>query len=248
MLVSLRDFSTGDIPISLFTADIAFAAYRHLRPSIILLDPSTTSVISHLLSIGLSALSAIRKHLSSAPAHSPYIGEPFQSPWWSLVSVPFHYILILLSVDPPDYLSQVPQTLQTLQEVAERFDTHMTREAVHDANMLITLLHNRKEGDVHLLKEALSRAERPKRTWNGRSRPREGASEPASNTEIGAEHSSLHIATHQPGYDDRNTFENTNGDDMPQGNLAGLVPSTDQLLSESMNLDWDAVFDNMEWC
>lgn len=44
MLVSLRYFATGEIPISLFAADIAFAAYRHLRPSIILLDPSTSSV------------------------------------------------------------------------------------------------------------------------------------------------------------------------------------------------------------
>ena len=68
----------------------------------------------------------------------------------------FHFILILLSLDTAESLTQVSLALHTLQAVAAVFDTHLTREAVHNATMLIRMSQNRKERDVKFLRDALN--------------------------------------------------------------------------------------------
>jgi hypothetical protein len=137
----------------LLQAGIAFSAYRRLRlvgcrnPS--LLDTSD-SMLSRLTSIGKKALEMIEDELASSRSN----GTPPQ-PWWGLVALPFHYVLILLSQEDNDCLALIPNALKTLKNVAACFDNRLVREAVETANALIKLSIQSKERGVKLLREAL---------------------------------------------------------------------------------------------
>ena len=160
MLESIGQLTASEIPASLFRADLAFAVYRHLRAmrtSIAFTASDTDPTIARLLSIGSEALEAIRNYLAKSSPSSPLSeGASSVSPWWSLISIPFHFTLILLSLDTPKSLGKVSRALHTLEAVAAVFNTHLTREAVQNATMLIRLSQNRKERDVKALKDALS--------------------------------------------------------------------------------------------
>ena len=130
MLEVLGCLTESEVPASLFRADLAFAAYRHLqamRTSCTFPDTNRDQMISH------PPPSPLSEAASSVP------------PWWSLVSILFHFILILLSLDIPESLDQVSRAFGTLQAVAAIFDSHLTREAIQNATMLIRLSHNGKE-------------------------------------------------------------------------------------------------------
>ncbi len=128
-----------------------------MRTSCTFPDTITDPTISHLLAIGAGALKALQDHLSK-PSPPPPLSEGASSvpPWWSLISIPFHFILILLSLDTPESLNQVSRAFSTLQAVAVVFDSQLTREATQNATMLIRLSQNRKERDVKTLRDALS--------------------------------------------------------------------------------------------
>lgn len=162
MLETLARLTASEVPVSLFCADLAFAAYRRLRAMrspITLTTSSVDPTIAHLLSVGSGALKPIHDHLSKSSPPSEDASSV--TPWGSLISIPFHFILILLSLDTPESLSRVSSALQTLQAVAAVFNTHLTRDAVQSATMLIRLSQNRKERDVQALRDALNKVSRP---------------------------------------------------------------------------------------
>lgn len=72
-------------------------------------------------------------------------------PWWTVISVPFQLLCVLLAVDSRESLGYVAQTMSVLEEVGRSFNTHMTREAVGCASLLIKLSRRRKEDDLKSL-------------------------------------------------------------------------------------------------
>jgi hypothetical protein len=251
MLESLSDFTTAETPVSLFCADLAFAAYRHLRPMRNFITSTTSSAdptISHLLSISSAALKAIHDHLSKPSAPSPHSTDVSSvTPWWSLVSIPFHFILILLSLDTPESLSQVSSTLHTLQVVAAVFDTHLTREAVQNATMLIRLAQSRKERDVKALREALSEnLETHETSLTGLGPSGGDAVVGPERIEIGGLNSSTSAQQRQQqqlggkGVGESFNF-GTDLSGLCTGNLEGLI------IPDSLAMDWDAIFENQDW-
>jgi hypothetical protein len=254
MLESLSVFTTAETPVSLFCADLAFAAYRHLRPMrnfITSITSFTDPTISHLLSIGSEALKAIHDQLSKPPPPPPSPHSTDVSsvtPWWSLISIPFHFILILLSLDTPESLSQVSRALHTLQAVAAVFDTHLTREAVQNATMLIRLAQSRKERDVKALREALSEISGTHETSLIRLGPSGG------DVVVGPERIEIDGLNRSTSVQQQRQQQQQGGKEVAEsfnfgtdlsglcaGNLEGLV------IPDSLAMDWDAIFENPDW-
>ena len=255
MLESIKASSTMKVPLCFFAADVAFAAYRHLRPFIAPCASNVDATISNILSIGSAALLTIHEHLTCAPPLSHSLQSQSIVPWWSLISIPFHYILILLSLDTQDCLTQISHALQTLQEVASVFDTHLTREAVQNATILIRLSQSRKEADAQLLRQALNEVGQTKSTSKDQAhlvhvRDAERASTPTAGfTDMGGSgQNSQPIEQHE---DSHKTTENTNGamglNGYTNGSFIDLGINADQLLSDSLALDWNALFENLDW-
>ena len=149
MLDSIAGLTAEDASSVFMCTDTAFAAYRHLRPTLNIRIASSSEVdptVSHVLNLGYKALEVIRGHLS----------QPSPAPWWSLISIPFQFVLILLSLDSTESLSQIANALEILTEVAAQFDTHLTREAVQNAKTLIRLSQDRKERDARILRNAIT--------------------------------------------------------------------------------------------
>jgi hypothetical protein len=258
MLESLSAFTTTETPVSLFCADLAFAAYRHLRPMRNFITSITSfadPTISHLLSIGSEALKAIHDQLSKPSPSSPHSTDVSSvTPWWSLISIPFHFILILLSLDTPESLSQVSRALHTLQVVAAVFDTHLTREAVQNATMLIRLAQSRKKRDVKALREALSEISGTHETNLIGLGPSGGdAVVGPERIEIDGLNRSTSVQQQQQRRQQqqqqqqggKGVAESFNfGTDLSglcTGNLEGLI------IPDSLAMDWDAIFENPDW-
>jgi hypothetical protein len=243
MLDSLKAFTSAEVPISLFCADLAFAAYRHLRLTRNFVTSGNSSAdlaISHLLSIGTVALKAINDHLNDlSPPHSLHSPDrPAVTPWWSLVSVPFHFTLIALSLDTEQSLGHVSCTLRVLQAVVAVFDTHLTREAVQNAVTLVRFAQHRKERDISALSGALDGIpgiSQPSMSDLGAS----GGGGVVEMNQIASDGSNIASTQQQPTGTTAvgNLNFEPNSMDMWSGNLNGLM------IPDSMSFDWDALFE-----
>ncbi|RAL66772.1 hypothetical protein DID88_007555 [Monilinia fructigena] len=102
-----------------------------------------------------SVLSTIMVVLRNAFAESRIMSEK-RLPWWNLVSVPFNTICLLLSIDTRQSISHLPAAIDTLETVSKSWDTHLSREALQTAQMLINRFVETKREDQELL-ESLHR-------------------------------------------------------------------------------------------
>jgi hypothetical protein len=250
MLESLAAFTTAEIPVLFFSADLAFAAYRHLGPmrnvTITSANSLTEPSISHLLSIGSTALKGIHDQLSKPSPTSPSSAHgSCVTPWWSLVSIPFHFILILLSLDTPESLSKVAHALHTLQAVTAVFDTHLTREALQNATMLIRLAQTRKERDAKALGEAISKISGTHEVnLAGFGSPSGGTGARPEQIQIDGLNRSTSVQQ-QPQLGIRGDAVGFNSG----ADLSGLYAENleDLIIPDSLALDWNAILENPDW-
>jgi hypothetical protein len=148
-------------PLTLLKADIAFCLYRrlrslHARASI---SAETTALI---ISIGISALPAVTSLARQ------------RLPWWTVISVPFQLVCVLLAIDSRESLSHIARAMDTLESVGRQWDTHMAREAVGCAGLLVKLSRRRKEEDLRYLESSMPKTSGP----HGPVEPSETADEP----------------------------------------------------------------------
>ncbi|ESZ93256.1 hypothetical protein SBOR_6356 [Sclerotinia borealis F-4128] len=78
-------------------------------------------------------------------------------PWWNVISVPFNAICLLLSINTRQSISHFPDAISTLETVSNLWDTHLSREALQTAQMLVNRFIEMKREDQVLL-ETLHRA------------------------------------------------------------------------------------------
>ncbi|MCJ1444515.1 MAG: hypothetical protein MMC23_005017 [Stictis urceolatum] len=116
----------------LLKTDFVLAVYRRLRLLNTILPQSGTVAIADL---GQNALRAAQV----------LIGQ--SRPWWTLANTSFQLLCALLALDTPQTLAIVRDTLDVLESVKERWNTHGTREALNTARSLIDMvIHRKKEG------------------------------------------------------------------------------------------------------
>jgi hypothetical protein len=147
-LDALNQISIESEPLTLLKADIAFCLYRrlrslHARASV---SAETTALV---ISIGISALPTVTNLARQ------------RLPWWTIISVPFQLVCVLLAIDSRESLSHVAQAMNTLESVGKHWDTHMAREAVGCAGLLVKLSRRRKEEDLRYLESSMPRSSGP---------------------------------------------------------------------------------------
>lgn len=103
-----------------------------------------------------SVLSTIMMVLRNAFAESRNLSEK-RLPWWNVVSVPFNTICLLLSINTRQSISHLPGAMDTLETVSKLWDTHLSREALQTAQMLVNRFAEMKREDQVVL-ESLHRA------------------------------------------------------------------------------------------
>jgi hypothetical protein len=78
------------------------------------------------------------------------------SKWWSIISVPFHSVGVLIAMDVPPSMGLLLHAMETLKTVVESYDTHLAREALQTAQKLVQGCWEKKLADVTWLAQALA--------------------------------------------------------------------------------------------
>lgn len=147
-LDALEQISIESEPLTLLKADITFCLYRRLR-SLRARASVSTEITALVISIGISALPTVTSLATQ------------RLPWWTIISVPFQLVCVLLAIDSRESLSHVAQAMSTLESVGRHWDTHMAREAVGCAGLLVKLSRRRKEEDLKCLESSMPRTSGP---------------------------------------------------------------------------------------
>ena len=79
-----------------------------------------------------------------------------RQPWWKVISTPFQFLCILLSIDSLESLKLIPQALRALLQVNEIFNTSRTKETYETAQLLVQIAQQKKEKELSHLREGLS--------------------------------------------------------------------------------------------
>lgn len=79
------------------------------------------------------------------------------SPWHHVANVPFQAICLLLAIDSRASLALLDEAMDTLQLVANTWNSAVMREAYNTAYLLILLHQRRKEEDAKALRDVLSK-------------------------------------------------------------------------------------------
>ena len=135
-LTKIEELSTDSSFITLLKADLAFAIYRRLW-LMSLTDAKDRAEV--VIGIGKGALTASAKLLET------------KTSWWNVVHAPFQFLCVILAVGTPRSLYHVQEVTALLQNIAQVYDTHMTREAYSQATALIAMCKQRKEKELNAL-------------------------------------------------------------------------------------------------
>ena len=127
--------------ITLVRGDIACLLYRRL--SLLNVRP-TEQTAKQILSLGQKGTQAA---CTLALA---------KQPWWKVISTPFQFLCVLLSIDSLESLKMVSDTLRVLLQINEMFATQRTREAYETAQLLIQIASQRKEKELGCLRDGLA--------------------------------------------------------------------------------------------
>ena len=127
--------------IALVRGDVACLLYRRLSLMNVRLSDDTAKQILSLGQKGTEAACTLAVE---------------RLPWWKVISTPFQFLCVLLSVDTPESLKLIPQALRTLLQVNEVFGTQRTKESYETAQLLVQIAQQKKEKELNYLKEGLS--------------------------------------------------------------------------------------------
>jgi Fungal specific transcription factor domain len=142
----LAGFDSSSDEITLFKADLAFGIYRRMRMKQTSGHSIPADTIALIIDLGLEAL----------PSSSALAARKL--PWWTVISVPFQLVCILLAIDSRNSLSHVARAMAALEEVGKYWDTHMIREAIGSAGLLVKLSRKRKEEDMKWLDDGMPKS------------------------------------------------------------------------------------------
>ncbi|KAH8593984.1 fungal-specific transcription factor domain-containing protein [Bisporella sp. PMI_857] len=80
-------------------------------------------------------------------------------PWWNMVSMPFHSICVLLSIGSPESLGMVPLALKALKNTTALYNTHLSREALGTALLLVQGARDKRTREINSLDQGLSQVD-----------------------------------------------------------------------------------------
>lgn len=116
-------------------ADLALGIYRRLR----FLNPEPQQAQNdRVIAAGTAALPAARRLCSR------------NQPWWNVVGTVFQFACALLVMDTPASCEKLLETMDTLGTIVGHLNTHLAKEALSTARLLVhaSLNKKRKEADI----------------------------------------------------------------------------------------------------
>ena len=135
-LVQLSNLPDIQAPFMLLKADVCLILCRRLWAKSIKLSSDQID----------SILSILRKALVQARALSE-----LHRPWWNVLSVPFQTVCLLLSINSDSSIGMLSEAIDTLKAVSLLYDTHLAREALDVAKILIGQSAERKRQHLAML-------------------------------------------------------------------------------------------------
>lgn len=171
LMNSLRQVSeiTPTHPMLRMTkADVSFCFFRRLRQHGLNIP---TNIVEILLSVGEQALEAATELIQGA------------RPWWNILGAVFQYTCVLLALDTPNALSHVPGSMSVLETIVKALDTHLAREALATARVLVRAAMAKKRRELAFLEQAMN--ENNEATENAATDPRNEIFTPQEMTDLG---------------------------------------------------------------
>ena len=129
----------GDyVYIRLVRGDLACLIYRRLT---LMHAHLSEPILSAVLALGADGIEAAKTLASD------------HQPWWKVISTPFQFLCVLLSMDTLESLKHVPAALRALLHINDIFATQRTREAYEAAQFLVQIAQQKKERELDCLRE-----------------------------------------------------------------------------------------------
>lgn len=125
--------------ISLTRGDLCFCFYRRLRQHRIDIPPN---YIQKIIDIGEESLKSAVQFAKD------------RRPYWPVLGSVFQFACVLLALDTQSSLSRVANAFRSLEEVVANIDTHMSREALATARLLLRDAMCKKKRELALLEAA----------------------------------------------------------------------------------------------
>ena len=228
-LSAINALETDSNEIILFKADLAFCIYRRLRLSQGTGAGVSNAAASLVIQIGLDALSA------SSDLAAQHL------PWWTVISVPFQLLCVLLAIDSRESLSHVGEAMGALEEVGRCWDTHLVREAVGSASFLVKLSRKRKEEDIRQLGNSMPKNSGPHGHLGDTSNQRT-ANYNKKTLDVGD------MAMPEPGPTSEGQSASVQGIAMPEN--IGWIDCSDgeePPLPDNFAIDWNSFFNTLDW-
>ncbi|KAL0257586.1 hypothetical protein SLS55_008400 [Diplodia seriata] len=167
-LHQLAGIASGHPMLRLTKADVSFCFFRRLRQLGVNIP---TNAVDVLLGIGDEATGAADE----------LIGQ--KQSWWNILGAIFQYTCVLLALDTQSSLARLHRALSTLEAIAGAFDTHLAKEALVTARVLVKAAMAKKREELAFLEEAVgNHNEIP---GNAQPNPRNDTATPQELTDLG---------------------------------------------------------------
>ena len=122
--------------LTLVRADLVLSIYRKLR---VLESGFSQKANEQVIAAGVAALSAARRLASQ------------DQPWWNVIGAVFQFTCALLAMDTPESYETLSETVDSLEFLVGRFNTHLAKEALSTAKHLVRASLERKRKGVATL-------------------------------------------------------------------------------------------------
>ncbi|KAJ6083923.1 hypothetical protein N7486_010723 [Penicillium sp. IBT 16267x] len=142
-LEKLVDTTVDHDFLILLRADLALGIYRRLR----VMDPSLRQGQNdRVIAAGTAAMSAARRLASQG------------LPWWNVVGTIFQFACSLLVMDTVASCEKLSETMETLELIVDRFDTHLAKEALCTARQLVKSSLDKKRKGMEALERIVGKS------------------------------------------------------------------------------------------
>ncbi|KAM3502231.1 hypothetical protein MY10362_005004 [Beauveria mimosiformis] len=146
LFLRLRDMPRDDDLVALFAADVCLCLLRRFSASSLSASKPSPRIVGASVAVLRRALDAIAALLAAGRT------------WWNMLSVPFQGVCVCVLVDGMGLLELLPSAMELLRAMADRFESHMAREALATAQQVIAASRGRTDAKLAIKDAALSHA------------------------------------------------------------------------------------------
>ncbi|PQK15152.1 hypothetical protein BB8028_0005g06660 [Beauveria bassiana] len=146
LFLRLRDMPRDDDLVALFAGDVCLCLLRRFSAASLSSGKPSPRIVGASVAVLRRALDAVAALLAAGRT------------WWNMLSVPFQSVCVCVLVDGVALLELLPAAMELLRGMADRFESHMAREALATAQQVIAASRGRTDAKLAIKDAALSHA------------------------------------------------------------------------------------------